>query len=60
MVVGMKKRKPGRPRMKPSERRTNLINVRITDAERKQIEVVAMRDGRTLSEAIMQPWRKGR
>lgn len=53
------KRKPGRPKMKASERRTDLINVRITKAERKTLEVLAKRAGLTLSEAIMQPWRKG-
>jgi len=49
----------GRPRKPRSELRSEVVNVRITPAEKKALERAAKKTGRTPSEVLMRPWRKG-
>ncbi len=53
-----KKSKMGRPPMKPSERRSIVITLRLTPAERSRLEAEAKKSGQTLSEVLMRPWRR--
>lgn len=53
----MKKRPVGRPSIPARQRRSYLVNVRITPDERKKFELIAKREGITLSEVLMKPWR---
>jgi hypothetical protein len=51
------KKKMGRPPIKPENRRSYLVNVRITEAERLRFERMAKKQGLTISELLMGPWR---
>ena len=46
--------------MKPSERRSVEVNVRMTKTEKRAIDRAARESGATVSELLMQPWRKKR
>lgn len=48
----------GRPPLDPALRRTEQLNVRATKAERKMLEAEAARQGITISDLLMQAWRK--
>jgi len=51
--------KMGRPPKPEKDRRSYLVNVRITESERKRFEKLARNQGKTLSEVLMTPWREG-
>ena len=53
-----KKKKMGRPPLKPSERRSIEVNVRMTPGEKRAIDQEARATGATASEILMRPWRK--
>ncbi len=53
-----KKSKMGRPCKTPGERRSAVVNVRMTGPERARLEAEAKRSGQTLSEILMRPWRR--
>ncbi len=48
----------GRPPKNPVDRRSEVVNVRITSGERAVLEREADKTGETLSEVLMRPWRK--
>jgi len=56
----MKKSKMGRPKLKPSERRSKVISIRANQAELARLKAEALRTGQTLSEILMRPWRRTR
>ena len=51
-------RRPGRPRIDPKQRQAERVTIRMTSAERKQLEKMAKAEGVPLSELIMRPWRE--
>jgi hypothetical protein len=53
-----KKSEMGRPPKRPADRRSAVVNVRLTEAERKKLEAAARKTDETLSEVLMRPWRK--
>jgi hypothetical protein len=52
--------RPGRPPKKAADRQNSTVLVRMTKAERKQLESQAKADGLTLSALLMRPWREDR
>jgi len=58
------KRKPkakmGRPPLPPGTQKAIRLGVRATKAERKMLEAEAKKQGCTISDLLMRPWREGR
>ena len=52
------KAKMGRPPIKPSKRRSILIALRITKAEREILEREAKQTGQSIGDLLMKPWRE--
>ncbi len=50
----------GRPPMKAADRRSVFVGVRMTRAERAQIQAEADRLGIPVSDLLMRPYRKGK
>jgi hypothetical protein len=48
----------GRPKLPKGEKRTAIVNVRMTPSERAAITAAAAKTGETLSQVLMRPWRK--
>ena len=49
----------GRPPKPPEQRRGRKVMVYLTDAEYRRLEGEAAKLGRSLSDLLMRPWRKG-
>lgn len=52
------KKRMGRPPKPPSEKFSEMLNVKMTKAERKMLESEAKRLGISLAAVLMRPWRK--
>jgi hypothetical protein len=51
-------RRTGRPPGPPHLKRTKVVSVRVTAAERERLHKKAERRGCGLSDVLMEPWRK--
>ncbi len=52
--------KMGRPPLKPEDRRSVKISIRITPGEVARLDAEARRLGLPVGEVLMLPWRKGK
>ena len=48
----------GRPPLKPSQRRNSIVTLRLNDAERKQLQEDADREGLSISKFLMKCWKQ--
>ena len=55
-----KKTKMGRPPLKPKDRRTALVTLRLTRADRDLLEKQAKSKGMSISSYLLYCWKKGR
>jgi predicted HicB family RNase H-like nuclease len=58
--MAKKKKKMGRPPLKPKDRRTAITTLRLTKTDRNQLEKEAAARGLSLSSYLMQCWQKVR
>lgn len=50
----------GRPPLPPGKRRSEILSVRVTPGERRMLKEEARRRNSTVSELLMEPWRRQR
>ena len=53
----MKKPRMGRPPLPPQKRRESVVTLRLTKAERSQLEAEAEKAGLTMSKYLLKCWR---
>lgn len=58
MPDDQKKRKMGRPPLSPESRRSAVVTVRMTEAERDRLEEQAREAGLSISAYLLQCWRE--
>jgi uncharacterized protein (DUF1778 family) len=56
----VKKKKMGRPPLKPKDRRTALITLRLTETDRVLLAKEAEAKGMSISSYLFYCWKKGR
>jgi predicted HicB family RNase H-like nuclease len=54
--IAADKSRPGRPPMRPTNRQSERVTVRMTPAVRRKLERLAKVEGVSLAEIIMRPW----
>ena len=55
-----KKKKMGRPPLKPKDRRTAVTTLRLTETDRELLEKEAKAKGMSISSYLLYCWKKGR
>jgi len=53
-----KRKKMGRPALPPEERRAEIIGLRVTARERARLKADAKRQGVSVPDLLMRPWRE--
>jgi hypothetical protein len=59
-LMAMKKNKMGRPPLKPKDKRTAIITLRLKKADRSELEKEAKAKNLTLSDYLLECWQKSR
>ena len=58
MAKMKRKSKMGRPAKPAAQRRSRFLSIRLTRQERAQVEAAAKKQGLSMGDLLMSPWRK--